>query len=324
MPKGSGWTFAFLIATTTTGPCGVANERFSLLPRPDRGTNGIQVTESSSASFSRGAPSSASRLPGFGVGMAVWSLVTLASATQGQLFAAYHGRHQDWWDTLGYTAAIFSVWALLTPAVLFMADRIYAARPPRMAAATILALGYPVTTALHIALFVLLFWPVYGTNLPTHVAMAKLVFLANLDKSVFAYAALIAFVHVRRHIRQRAEIANRATTKRTDEDGLWIRVAGSSHLVRFHEIDWIAAAGDYAEVHAGKRSLLTDSSLAALAGQLPENEFARIHRSAIIRLDRVREVRRVGRGDASIFLNTGQALRLSRRYRENLATHLPL
>ena len=34
--------------------------------------------------------------------------------------------------------------------------------------------------------------------------------------------------------------------------------------------------------------------------------------------------RRLGRGDASIFLRTGQALRLSRRYRENLAVHLPL
>jgi DNA-binding LytR/AlgR family response regulator len=64
--------------------------------------------------------------------------------------------------------------------------------------------------------------------------------------------------------------------------------------------------------------------MAALVGQLPVNEFARIHRGAIIRLDRVQEIRRLGRGDASIFLSTGQALRLSRRYRANLAVHVPL
>lgn len=282
------------------------------------------MTESISTPISAKAPSPVNRLFSFGVVAAFWMFITLASAVQGQVFAAYNGRSQDWWATLGYTAAIFSVWGLLTPAVLMVVDRIYAARPGRIAIGALWSLGYPVVTALHISLFVVLFWPVYGFNVTTPFMMAKLVFLANLDKSVFAYAALIAFAHLRRHIRQRAETRDCATTTRTDDEGIWIRVAGGSHLVRFHEIDWIAAAGDYAEVHTRERTLLTDKSLAALVGQLPENEFARIHRGAIVRLDRVREVRRLGRGDASIFLDTGKALRLSRRYRENLAAHVPL
>ena len=268
--------------------------------------------------------SPASRLSTLGAGVAIWCLVTLASAAQGQLFAAYQGRQQDWWATLGYTAAIFSVWALLTPAVLKGADRVHAARPPRVIAAAIWALGYPLTTALHILLFVTLFWPVYGASVSTPFAMAKLVLLANLDKSIFAYGALMAFDFLRRRLRERAAVRDSAGALRRDDDGLWIRNAGGTHLVRFHEIDWIAAAGDYAEVHAGNRRLLTDSSMAALVGQLPVNEFARIHRGAIVRLDRVQEIRRLGRGDASIFLSTGQALRLSRRYRANLAVHVPL
>jgi hypothetical protein len=284
----------------------------------------IYVSESISAPLFAKTPSPANRLFSFGVGAGLWIFVTLASAVQGQLFAAYHGRQQDWWATLGYTAAIFSVWALLTPGVLKVADKIYAARLHRVTAAMMWVLGYPVTTALHISLFVVLFWPVYGANASTPLAMAKPVFLANLDKSVFAYAALIAFARLRHYIRERAEVRDRANSTPTDEVGLWIRVSGGSDLIRFHEIDWIAAAGDYAEVHAGDRSLLTDNSLAALVEQLPENEFARIHRGAIVRLDRVREVRRLGRGDASICLHTGQTLRLSRRYRENLTVHVPL
>lgn len=264
------------------------------------------------------------RLLWLGAGAAAWALVTLISAAQGQWFAAYHGRPQDWWPTLGYTAAVFSVWALLTPAVLSAAGRLHAARLPRPAAAALWLLGYPVTTLLHVIIFVALFWPVYGSKAPTPLAMAEPVLLANLDKAAFAYAALVAVAYLHRRLRERAKTDGPADAPRSREDGLWIRVAGGSQLVRFDEIDWIAAAGDYAEVHAGGRSLLTDRSLAALARQLPAAEFARIHRGTIVRIDRVRAMRRLGRGDATILLGSGQALRLSRRYRANIAARLPV
>lgn len=265
------------------------------------------------------------RLLAVGAGVLLWALVTLASAAQGQLLSAYHGRAQDWWPTLGYTAAIFSVWALLTPLLLKAADALLAARLPRAIAAMLWILGYPLATALHVALFALLFWPIYGSRAPTPSAMIEPVLLANFDKAAFAYLALVAAAHLRRHLRARAPARPAAAPAPApapaNDDGLWIRVSGGSHRVALAEIDWIAAAGDYAEVHAGGRSLLTDRSLAALAAELPGAEFARIHRGAIVRLDRVREVRRLGRGDASLLLCTGQALRLSRRYRENVADH---
>lgn len=257
-------------------------------------------------------------------GVALWALVTLASALQGQLFAAYHGRVQDWGATLGYTAAIFAVWALLAPVVLRALDALAAASLTRPAAVALWTIGFPLTIALHVALFVLLFWPVYGAGLATPFAMAERVLLANLDKASFAYLALAGFAHFRRRLRERTRPLDRADARATADDGLWIRGAGGAQLVRYPEIDWIAAAGDYAEVHAGPRRLLTDSSLAALADQLPRRDFARVHRGAIVRLDRVREVRRIGRGDASLVLRDGQAVRLSRRYRDNLAAHLPL
>nr|WP_241201172.1 LytTR family DNA-binding domain-containing protein [Lysobacter enzymogenes] len=124
-------------------------------------------------------------------------------------------------------------------------------------------------------------------------------------------------VLIRRRLRQRPVAAEPAPERRESE-GLWIRVGAGSRLVRFQEIDWIAAAGDYAEVHAGGRSLLMDRSLAALTGELPA-DFARIHRGAIVRLDRIREIRNLGRGDANVVLQGGHTLRLSRRYRDNLA-----
>lgn len=258
-------------------------------------------------------------------GAAVWLCVAVISTVQGQLFAAYTGRAQAWWPAFHYTVAIFSVWALLTPAVLSAAGRVEQRRYGRAAAMCVWLLGYPLTVLVHLTLFVLLFWPVYGGQSRSPLAMAKAVFFANLDNSAYAYAALIALARLRRQWAPPAATPPpaMAAPSPAGEGGLWVRVAGGLQLVPFQEIDWIAAAGDYAEIHAGGRTLLTDRTLASLTDELPGTTFVRVHRGAIVRLDRVREVRSLGRGDASLILHSGDALRLSRRYRDGLKAVLP-
>ncbi|MEP7006183.1 MAG: response regulator [Sphingomonas bacterium] len=100
------------------------------------------------------------------------------------------------------------------------------------------------------------------------------------------------------------------------------RSHGSVRLVRLDEIDWIASAGDYVEVHAGGRAMLLKESMASLEARLPGPEFARIHRSAIVRLDRLAEVRPGSHGDATVRLVCGTELRLSRRYRDKVHAYL--
>ncbi|UAL09258.1 LytR/AlgR family response regulator transcription factor [Caulobacter segnis] len=80
-------------------------------------------------------------------------------------------------------------------------------------------------------------------------------------------------------------------------------------------IDWLAAAGDYVEVHAEGRTHLLDETLAGLSTRLPAGAFARIHRSTLVRLDRVRALESAGHGDGVVVLSSGERLRLSRRYR---------
>ncbi|MEG8022871.1 response regulator [Sphingomonas aerolata] len=96
----------------------------------------------------------------------------------------------------------------------------------------------------------------------------------------------------------------------------------AAQLVRLDEIDWISAAGDYAEVHAGGRSLLIHESLTSLEARLPQAAFARIHRAAIVRLDRLVEVRPGTHGDGVARLACGAELRFSRRYREPIDVYL--
>lgn len=104
--------------------------------------------------------------------------------------------------------------------------------------------------------------------------------------------------------------------------GLVVRSHGSVRLIPLDQIDWIAAAGDYAEVNAGGRAALLNESLASLEARLPAEAFARVHRSAIVRLDRLAEIRPAAHGDAVLRLTCGADLRLSRRYRAAVDRYL--
>lgn len=97
---------------------------------------------------------------------------------------------------------------------------------------------------------------------------------------------------------------------------------GRMRVVELEEIDWLSAAGDYVTVHLGGREVLLDGSLSALESKLPADQFARIHRGIIVRFDRILEIAGNGHGDARVKLRCGTSLRLSRRYRNNLATWL--
>lgn len=100
------------------------------------------------------------------------------------------------------------------------------------------------------------------------------------------------------------------------------RSGGRIRIVHWDDVDWIAAAGDYAEVHAGHQVLLVNETIGALAARLPPELFARVHRSTIVRLDRIVELRLEVHGDGVLKLAPGDELRVSRRYREAIDRYL--
>jgi two-component system, LytTR family, response regulator len=128
------------------------------------------------------------------------------------------------------------------------------------------------------------------------------------------------FARVVARARQRLPQANGIRTILAEQPAKLIaRSRGVTRVIHLEDVDWIGAAGDYAEVHAKGRSYLIDESLAALTARLPVEQFARIHRSAIIRLDRVAEIRTGDHGDGGLRLRCGTELRVSRRFRDGLA-----
>jgi two-component system, LytTR family, response regulator len=93
-----------------------------------------------------------------------------------------------------------------------------------------------------------------------------------------------------------------------------IKTGGRVTFIRSDEIDWIEATGDYAGLHVGNKTYLIRTSITELAGRLDPTSFARVHRSAIVQLDRIARLRPVVSGDARLTLSTGQELRVSRSF----------
>lgn len=94
----------------------------------------------------------------------------------------------------------------------------------------------------------------------------------------------------------------------------WVRTRGKVILVPVLDVDWIGAEGDYVRLHVRDRSYLINDSLTALESRIAWAQFARIHRSTIVNLARVRELRPHLNQDHTVQLTTGVELRLSRTY----------
>ena len=94
-----------------------------------------------------------------------------------------------------------------------------------------------------------------------------------------------------------------------------IREGGRVLLLDCARVDWIEAADNYAILHAGTLTYAIRETLGKLAADLDPQQFMRVHRSAIVRIDRVRELQAAFHGDFVISLHDGTRVAMSRSYR---------
>jgi two-component system LytT family response regulator len=97
---------------------------------------------------------------------------------------------------------------------------------------------------------------------------------------------------------------------------------GQVRVVPVSKIDYITASGPYAELHVGDRTFAIRERMQTLEERLDPNVFFRIHRSAIVRLDRIDTLTRHPGGDYGVRLKNGVELSLSRGRREELEQRL--
>lgn len=99
-------------------------------------------------------------------------------------------------------------------------------------------------------------------------------------------------------------------------DRLTVSENGRILLINVIDIDWIAAAGNYAELHTGSRKYEVRQTLTSLEQKLNPREFLRIHRSTIVNVRRIKEIQPWFHGHHLVILQGGQELRMSRYQRE--------
>jgi two-component system LytT family response regulator len=99
---------------------------------------------------------------------------------------------------------------------------------------------------------------------------------------------------------------------------LAVRNNGHVLFLAPEEIEWIEAAGNYVRLNAGGESHLLRETMSGVEGKLPRERFLRIHRSAIVNLERVREMVPTPHGDFVVVLTSGKRLPLSRACRDRL------
>jgi two-component system LytT family response regulator len=105
-------------------------------------------------------------------------------------------------------------------------------------------------------------------------------------------------------------------------DRLVVKSGGTTRFLRVIEIDWIEAAGAYANLHASGKELLYRASLSEVMARMDPARFVRIHRSAIVNIESIVQLEPVSHGEFEVVLRDGARTRVSRIYRAQLEKRL--
>ena len=112
-------------------------------------------------------------------------------------------------------------------------------------------------------------------------------------------------------------------TEQTSLRRLPFKTNGKIVIISTDKIDWVEAERDYVRLHVQKNEYLIRETMTNMQAKLPQGKFVRIHRSTIVNVDSVSELRPVAGGEYSVTLRTGAEVVLSRTHRNELSNLIP-
>lgn len=99
---------------------------------------------------------------------------------------------------------------------------------------------------------------------------------------------------------------------------LVVKNQGRVFFLKTDEIDWIEAQGKHVSIHAGKEIHIVREAMNNLEAELDPKKFARIHKSTIVNIDRIKQLQPLVHGDFRVILRDSTVLTISRRYRQKI------
>jgi DNA-binding LytR/AlgR family response regulator len=104
------------------------------------------------------------------------------------------------------------------------------------------------------------------------------------------------------------------------ESEIWAPRGSGFERVLVSQIDWIEAERDYVHLHTAQRSYLLRETMNGIQERLDPEMFIRVHRSALVRIDRIGVICRPGYGRFAVQMTTGQEVPVGRTYVKKIRT----
>lgn len=115
-----------------------------------------------------------------------------------------------------------------------------------------------------------------------------------------------------------AKIVEKVRRDRSYPEWVLLKADGKNVFVKVRDIDWIESQRNNVRIHVGQTLYLLHETTTAIASRLDPKRFLRIHRSAIVNIERIRELHPWFNGDYAVVLRDGTQLTLSASYRDRL------
>ncbi len=115
-----------------------------------------------------------------------------------------------------------------------------------------------------------------------------------------------------------AKIVEKIRRDRSYPEWVLLKAEGKNVFVKVKDIDWIESSRNNVRIHVGPTIYLLHETTSAIASRLDPKKFLRIHRSAIVNIERIKELHPWFNGDYAVVLRDGTQLTLSSSYRDRL------
>lgn len=123
-------------------------------------------------------------------------------------------------------------------------------------------------------------------------------------------------------IKEIIALASKLKDSRNFLQRIAVRIADRVLLVKVNDINWIESERNYLRLHAGNDSFLLRETMSEMERKLNPNQFIRIHKSFMVNLDFIKEIRRWFPQSYQVILNNDIKLPLSRNYRNKLSNFI--
>lgn len=133
------------------------------------------------------------------------------------------------------------------------------------------------------------------------------------QKDIKIYVVTVGIIAAYRYVRAMHASASAATVT---TDRMVVQTGKGETIIRRDDIEYLEAARNYVTVSTGVREFLVRNTLAKLEEQLAPGQIVRTHRSYLVNIDKIEEIRSTDTGSYEIHLESGKTVPLSRGYRD--------